>query len=124
MLHEYPWIERPIRIDYGTNIKVGSNVFINFNCTFIDTCLVSIGSRTLVGSNVSFYSGTHPTDPDLRNGTNGPEMGKPINIGADCWIGGNATILAGVTIGDGCTIGAASLVTKVSSTPSLSWPHC
>ncbi|CAG8256350.1 unnamed protein product [Penicillium salamii] len=112
MLHEYPWVERPINIDYGTNIKVGSNVFINFNCTFLDTCLVSIGSRTLIGPNVSFFSGTHPTDPDLRNGTNGPEMGKPITIGSDCWIGGNATILPGVTIGDGCTVGAASMVTK------------
>ncbi|CAG8892814.1 unnamed protein product [Penicillium salamii] len=59
--------------------------------------------------------GTHPTDPDLRNGTNGPEMGKPITIGSDCWIGGNVTILPGVTIGDGCTVGAASVVTKVDS---------
>ena len=48
ILHEYPWIERPINIDYRTNIPVGSNVFINFNCTFLDTCIVSIGSRTLV----------------------------------------------------------------------------
>ncbi|PYH88374.1 trimeric LpxA-like protein [Aspergillus ellipticus CBS 707.79] len=95
VLHEYPWIERPINIDYGTNIKVGSGVFINFNCTFLDTCLISIGSRTLVGSNVSFFSASHPLDPDLRNGTNGPELGKPITIGEDCWIGGNATILPG-----------------------------
>ncbi|KAJ5084492.1 hypothetical protein NUU61_009071 [Penicillium alfredii] len=112
ILHEYPWIERPINIDYGTNIKVGSNVFINFNCTFLDTCTVTIGSRTLVGPNVSFFSGTHPLDPDLRNGTNGPELGRPITIGEDCWIAGNVIILPGVTIGDGCTIGAGSVVTK------------
>lgn len=112
ILHEYPWIERPIRMDYGTNVKVGSNVFINVNCTIIDTCTVSIGSRTLVGPNVSFFSGTHPLDPDLRNGTNGPELGKPITIGNDCWIAGNVIILPGVTIGDGCTIGAGSVVTK------------
>ncbi|KAI1648565.1 trimeric LpxA-like protein [Daldinia loculata] len=113
ILHEYPWIERPIRMDYGTNVKVGSNVFINVNCTIIDTCTVSIGSRTLVGPNVSFFSGTHPLDPDLRNGTNGPELGKPITIGNDCWIAGNVIILPGVTIGDGCTIGAGSVVTKI-----------
>lgn len=101
-------------MDYGTNVKVGSNVFINVNCTIIDTCTVSIGSRTLVGPNVSFFSGTHPLDPDLRNGTNGPELGKPITIGNDCWIAGNVIILPGVTIGDGCTIGAGSVVTKVS----------
>ncbi|KAL4935892.1 trimeric LpxA-like protein [Aspergillus oleicola] len=57
VLHEYPWIERPINIDYGYNIKVGSNVFINFNCTILDTYQVSIGSRTLVDPNVSFFSG-------------------------------------------------------------------
>ncbi|KAJ5653281.1 trimeric LpxA-like protein, partial [Penicillium lividum] len=112
ILHEYPWIERPINIDYGTNIKAGSNVFINFNCTILDTCLVSIGARTLIGPNVSFFSGTHPLDPDLRNGTNGPELGRPITVGEDCWIAGNVTILPGVTIGDGCTIGAGSVVTK------------
>ncbi|KAK1148142.1 hypothetical protein N8T08_010783 [Aspergillus melleus] len=111
-LHAYPWIERPMAMDYGTNVKVGSNVFINFNCTFVDTCLVSIGSRTLVGPNVSFYSGTHPTDPYLRNGTNGPESGKPITVGEDCWIAGNVTILPGVTIGEGSTVGAGSVVTK------------
>ncbi|KAJ4328680.1 hypothetical protein N0V84_000871 [Fusarium piperis] len=114
VLHEYPWIERPINIDYGTNVKVGSGVFINFNCTVIDTCTVSIGSRTLVGPNVSFFSGTHPLDPDLRDGTNGPELGRPVIIGEDCWIGGSAMILPGVTVGDGCTIGAGSVVTKAS----------
>ncbi|KAJ0103866.1 hypothetical protein J7T55_001236 [Diaporthe amygdali] len=109
ILHEYPWIERPIFIDYGTNIKVGSNVFINYNCSFIDTCTVSIGSRTLIGPNVSFYSGTHPLEPDLRNGTNGPELGAPITIGQDCWLAGHVIILPGVTVGDGCTIGAGSV---------------
>ncbi|KAI9744330.1 MAG: hypothetical protein M1818_002482 [Claussenomyces sp. TS43310] len=112
LLHAYPWIERPINIDYGTNIVVGSNVFINFNCTILDTCLVSIGSRALIGPNVSFFSGTHPVDPDLRNGTNGPELGSRITLGKDCWVGGNVIFLPGVTVGDGCTVGAGSVVTK------------
>ncbi|KAL4731640.1 hypothetical protein ACLX1H_000617 [Fusarium chlamydosporum] len=112
VLHEYPWIETPINIDYGTNVKVGSNVFINFNCSIIDTCTVTIGSRTLIGPNVSFFSGTHPLDPQLRNGTNGPELGGPITVGEDCWIAGNATILPGITIGNGSTVGAGSVVTK------------
>lgn len=113
LLQDYPWVERPINIDYGTNIEVGSGVFINFNCTMIDTCKISIGSRTLIGPNVSLYSGTHPLDPDLRDGTNGPESGKPIVIGKDCWLAGNVTVLPGVTIGDGSTVGAGSVVTKV-----------
>jgi acetyltransferase-like isoleucine patch superfamily enzyme len=111
-LEEYPWITAPIFIDYGTNVKVGNGVFINANCTILDTCLVSIGARTLLGPNISLYSGTHPEDPYLRNGLKGPEMGKPITIGEDVWIGGNVVILPGVTVGNGAVIGAGSVVTK------------
>lgn len=63
---------------------------------------------------MSLYSGTHPLDPEVRNGTQGPELGGEINIGEDCWLGGNVIILPGVTIGQGCTVGAGSVVTKVS----------
>lgn len=108
-----PYVEPPFHCDYGTNVTLGDNVFINFNCTIIDTCRVTIGSRTLFGPNVSLYSGTHPLDPELRNGTRGPELGKEIHIEEDCWIGGNAIIL-GVRIGKGSTVGAGSVVTKVS----------
>lgn len=107
-----PWIESPIRIDYGTNVRLGSNVQLNHNCTIIDSCLVFIGSRTLVGPNVSFYGGTHPLDPQLRNGTRGPETGQEIHVGEDCWFGGGAIVLPGVTIGRGSSVGAGSVVTK------------
>jgi acetyltransferase-like isoleucine patch superfamily enzyme len=107
-----PWVHGPIHIDYGTNVKLGHGVFINFNCTILDTCEVTVGARTLIGPNVSLYSGTHPEDPILRNGTNGPELGKPIVIEEDVWIGGNVIILPGVTIGKGAVIGAGSVVTK------------
>ncbi|MCJ1287010.1 hypothetical protein MMC26_006357 [Xylographa opegraphella] len=107
-----PWIEPPIHIDYGTNVSLGSDVYINFNCVIIDTCQVTIGARTLLGPNVSIFSGTHPIDPAIRNGTLGPEMGKEIHIEEDCWIGGNAVILPGVRIGRGATVGAGSVVAK------------
>ncbi|KAF4553458.1 Acetyltransferase-like protein 4 [Elsinoe fawcettii] len=112
LFEEEPWVQPPFRADNGINIRLGSNVFINVNCIMIDTCLITIGSRVLFAPNVSLFSGTHPTDPDLRNGTKGPESGKPITIGDDCWIGGNVTILPGVTIGKGSTVGAGSVVTK------------
>jgi len=112
ILANEPWVQTPIHIDYGTNMKVGPGVFINFNFTALDTCLITIGARTLIGPNVSIFSGTHPIDPYLRNGTNGPELGKEVVIGEDVWIAGNVTILPGVTIGNGSTIGAGSVVTK------------
>ncbi|MCJ1467101.1 hypothetical protein MMC07_005723 [Pseudocyphellaria aurata] len=112
LFEQEPWIEAPIHIDYGTNVHLGANVFINFNCTILDTCLVTIGARTVVGPNVSFFSGTHPLDPAIRNGTKGPEYGKEIHVGEDCWIGGNAIILPGISIGQGATIGAGSVVTR------------
>ena len=111
-LIDEPWIESPVRIDYGTNLRLGSNVYVNFNCTILDTCLVTIGSRTLLASNVSLFSATHPLDPMLRNGTRGPELGKEIHIGEDCFIGGNVTVCPGVRIGRGVTVGAGSVVTR------------
>ena len=101
-------------MDYGKNVKLGKEVFLNFNCTFIDTCMITIGSRTLVGPNVSFYSGSHPLDPVLRNGMKGPEYGKEIDVGEDCWLGGHVIILPGVSLGYGVVVGAGSVVTKVA----------
>ncbi|KIX05754.1 uncharacterized protein Z518_03726 [Rhinocladiella mackenziei CBS 650.93] len=107
-----PWVSAPIHADYGFNIFLADTAQLNFNSTFVDTCPIHIGARTLIGPNCSFYSGTHPLDPAVRNGTNGPELGKEINIGKDCWLGGNVIVLPGVTIGEGSTIGAGSVVTK------------
>ncbi|KAL1835891.1 hypothetical protein VTJ49DRAFT_5912 [Mycothermus thermophilus] len=111
-LRAYPWNDGPIKFDYGYNCKFGPGVYINSNCTFLDTCIITIGARTLIGPNCSFYAATHPVDPAVRNGVLGPEYGKPITVGEDCWFGGNVIVLPGVTIGRGVTIGAGSVVTK------------
>jgi acetyltransferase-like isoleucine patch superfamily enzyme len=113
LLEREPWVEGPVKVDYGFNVKLGEGVFINSNCVFIDTCPITVGARTLFGPGVNIYSGTHPLDPALRNGTEGPETGKPVVIGEDCWLAGNVIVLPGITIGKGCTIGAGSVVTKV-----------
>lgn len=103
----------PVRpLDAQHEDRLGDNVFVNRNSTWVDTCPITVGARTLIGPNCSFYSGTHPLDPTVRNGTRGPESGKPINIGEDCWLGGNVIVLPGVIIGKGSTVGAGSVVTK------------
>lgn len=102
-------IESPFYCDYGANIHLEENVFMNFNCTILDITEVRIGRGTLLAPGVQIYGATHPVDPIERRST---EYGKPIIIGRDCWIGGMAIICPGVVIGDGVTVGAGSVVTK------------
>ena len=108
-----PYLERPLNIDYGTNTRLGPNVYMNFNCTILDVCQVTIGARALIGPNVSFYTATHPLDPASRKVSQTLELGKEIIIGEDVWIGGQVVVLPGVKIGDGAVVGAGSVVTKV-----------
>lgn len=103
-------------MDHGLNFKVGAGTFLNFNLLVLDTCLITIGERVLFGPNVSLYGAIHPLDPAIRQGMKGPEAGKEIHIEDDVWIGGSVMVLAGVRIGKGCTIGAGSVVTRVSGT--------
>lgn len=108
-----PYLESPLHIDYGTNTRLGPNVYMNFNCTILDVCQITIGARTLIGPNVSFYAATHPLDPASRKAMPTLELGKEIVIGEDVWIGGQVIVLPGVKIGDGAVVGAGSVVTKV-----------
>lgn len=104
------WIEPPFHCDYGGNIRLGARVFINFHCTILDCNLVTVGDDASFGPGVHIYAATHPLDPDER--IKGPELARPVTIGAKAWIGGGAIILPGVTIGEGSTIGAGSVVTR------------
>ena len=104
------WLQPPFYCDYGTNMKVGENVFFNFNCVVLDVMEVTIGSRSLFGPNVQIYTATHPMNHKER--ASGLEFAKPIAIGDDVWIGGSVVICPGVTIGDRSVIGAGSVVTK------------
>ncbi|MGY5845784.1 sugar O-acetyltransferase [Salegentibacter sp. HM20] len=104
------WIEPPFFCDYGYNIKLGKNVFMNFNCCILDVCEVKIGNNVFMGPNVQIYTATHPLDAKTRNSL--LESGKPISIGNSVWIGGNAVICPGVKIGDGAVIAAGAVVVK------------
>ncbi|KXX79718.1 Maltose O-acetyltransferase [Madurella mycetomatis] len=104
------FIEPPFRVDYGCNIRLGHRFYSNFNLTILDCAIVTIGDRVMFGPNVSLLSATHETD--VRSRREYIEFAKPITIKDDCWIGGHVVVLPGVTIGEGCTIGAGSVVTK------------
>ena len=103
-------IRPPFHCDFGYNIHVGDNVFMNFNCVILDVVEVSIGDRTQIGPAVQIYAADHPRDAKTRR--EGLEFGRPVRIGSDVWIGGGAIILPGVTVGDGAVIGAGSVVTR------------
>lgn len=103
-------IRPPFFCDYGFNITLGENVFLNFNCVILDIVAVTIGDETQIGPGVQILTADHPRDPVQRR--NGLEFGRPIAIGRNVWIGGGALILPGVTVGDDAIIGAGSVVTR------------
>ncbi|KAJ5670738.1 uncharacterized protein N7477_006101 [Penicillium maclennaniae] len=107
---EGTFVEPPFRPDYGCNVVIGRDCFLNWNCTILDTSLVIIGDRVQMGPNVGIFTAGHETSVLSRRKF--VEFGHAVKIGDDCWIGGNVVILPGVTIGEGCTIGAGSVVTK------------
>lgn len=103
-------VNQPFRCDYGCNIHVGEDFFANFNLTILDEARVDIGDHAFIGPNVSIFTACHPLDASQRN--TGVEWAEPVKIGDNVWIGGCATILPGVTIGDNVVIGAGSVVTR------------
>jgi maltose O-acetyltransferase len=102
-------IRPPFHCDYGYNIHLGDNVFLNFDCVILDIVKVEIGAGTQIGPAVQIYAADHPRDPAVRQ--LGLEFGRPVTIGRNVWIGGAAIILPGITIGDDAMIGAGSVVT-------------
>lgn len=98
----------PFYTDFGKNITVGKNVFINACCHFQDQGGITLGDNCLVGHNVIFATLNHGFAPEERQSM----LPAPIVVGRNVWIGSNSTILQGVTIGDNSIIAAGSVVTK------------
>ena len=98
----------PFYTDFGKNITVGKNVFINACCHFQDHGGVSLGDGCQIGHNAGFATLNHGLAPEDRQTT----YPAPITLGKNVWVGSNSTILQGVTIGDNAVIAAGAVVTK------------
>ena len=98
----------PFYTDFGRNIILGENVFINACCQFQDQGGIEIGDGSLIGHNVVFATLNHDINPERRQVC----IPGPIKVGKNVWIGSNATILSGVKIGDNSIVAAGAVVTK------------
>lgn len=126
---ENTFIYTPFQCNLGFNIKFGKNCFANVNCVFLDTDSIEIGDNTMLAPGVNVFTANHPSktterivplDDDVEfNGEYDDDteytftnFSQPVKIGKRCWVGANAIILPGVTIGDNCVVAAGSVVTK------------
>lgn len=109
----------PFYADYGYRISIGDGSFLNHNVYLMDGGTITIGRNVFIGPNCGFYTANHPLNYEQRN--NGLEQALPIVIEDNVWIGGDVTVLPGVTIGEGSVIGAKSLVTKDIPANSLAF---
>jgi len=97
----------PFYTDFGRNIHIGKNVFINSGCHFQDQGGIYIGDHVLIGHNVVLATINHDLNPYDRH-----NIYKPIYIGNRVWIGANVVVTQGVTIGDGAVIAAGAVVNR------------
>lgn len=108
---ENTYIQAPYHAMWGGHhVHLGKNVYVNFNCTFVDDAQIYIGDNTMIAPNVTIIAASHPVSPSLR--AEGYGCNKPVYIGKNVWIASNVTVLPGVHIGDNSIIGAGSVVTK------------
>lgn len=103
------WIRPMFRCDYGYNIVIGDRAFLNYDCTILDCAPVTIGNDVNVATGVQLITVSHPLDADARR--NGAEIGAPVVIEDNAWVGSGTLILPGVTVGTDSIIGAGSVVT-------------
>ena len=108
----------PFYCEYGKNIYVGKNCFVNYNCVFLDVAPITLGNSVWFGANVTVATPLHPYIADERmikkypDGIHDLEYAKPIMIKDNCWICSGAIISGGVTIGENSIVAAGAVVTK------------
>lgn len=102
------WLMQPFYTDYGRNIRVGRNVFINHGCEFMDRGGISLGDGVLIGPKVNLVTINHPLDPAMRHAT----RCAPITIKRGAWLGAAVSVMPGVTIGENAVVAANAVVTR------------
>jgi len=107
-IHATTMIFPPFHINYGRNTKIGLNVFINFDCTFLDLGGITIDDHVMLGPKVNLLSEGHPVAANNRQTL----TAGSIHIKRNAWIGANATILQGVTVGENAIVAAGAVVSK------------
>lgn len=107
---ENPEILPGFHCDNGSNIHAGDDFLANYNVTILDIAPVYIGNHVLIGPNTLISTVNHPMTPAGRRKHLG--IAKPVRLGDDVWIGGNVTIVPGVTIGRNVIVAAGAVVTK------------
>ncbi len=98
----------PFYTDFGLNIEIGKNVFINHACTFMDRGGITIEDDVLIGPKVNLITTGHPLEIENRRST----LSKPIIIKKYAWLGANVTVMPGITIGEKAIVAAGAVVTK------------
>lgn len=104
------FVEAPVRVDYGRNVSVGDNFYSNFNLVLLDCAPIRIGNNVMIAPNVTIITAGHPLAPERR--AKNDEFCHAVTIGNTVWIGASATILPGVTIGDGAIVAAGAVVNR------------
>ncbi|MFK5688335.1 sugar O-acetyltransferase [Ornithinimicrobium sp. LYQ92] len=107
-VHESVTVFPPFYTEFGKNLSLGNDVFINMGCSFQDTGGITIGDGTLIGHGSTLTTLNHVLDPERRADMHP----APVTIGRHVWLGAGVTVVPGVSIGDGAIIGAGSVVTK------------
>lgn len=104
------YVEPPLHANWGCHTHFGRGVYANFNLTLVDDADIFVGDFVMFAPNVTLSTAGHPIDPALR--LQSGQFNLPVHIGNNVWIGANAVVMPGVTIGENSVIGAGSVVTK------------
>ncbi|WP_188136055.1 sugar O-acetyltransferase [Lentzea indica] len=108
---EGSWVMPRLQCDYGYQIHMGSNSFLNYDAILMDCATITIGDDVSIGPRAQLLTALHPIE-DHEARRQRFETAAPITIGDNVWLGGGVIVCAGVTIGDNAVIGAGSVVTR------------